>query len=54
VASRASDNALIRELFDWEPETPLQDGVAKTLDWYAARDDRPATPEDLEALLLSR
>jgi UDP-glucose 4-epimerase len=54
VASRASDNALIRELFDWEPETPLADGIAGTLAWYADRDDRPSTPEELEDLLLAR
>ena len=54
VASRASDNTLIRGLFDWEPETPLAEGVSRTLEWYAGRTDRPATPEDLETLLLAR
>jgi nucleoside-diphosphate-sugar epimerase len=54
VASRASDNALSRELFNWEPNTPLREGISRTLDWYAARDDRPQTPEELEQLLLAR
>jgi len=54
VASRASDNALTRSLFDWEPETPLPDGIAATLAWYADRADRPSTAEELEELLLAR
>jgi nucleoside-diphosphate-sugar epimerase len=54
VASRASDNTLIRSLFDWEPETPLGTGVAATLTWYADRADRPSTAEELETLLLAR
>jgi nucleoside-diphosphate-sugar epimerase len=54
VASRASDNTLIKELFGWEPETPLAEGVARTLEWYADRTDRPSTAEELETLLLAR
>ena len=54
VASRASDNTLIRTLFDWEPETPLAEGIERALAWYAERTDRPATVEDLEELLLAR
>lgn len=54
VASRASDNALIRELFDWEPATPLSNGIERTLAWYAERADRPSTAEELETLLLAR
>jgi nucleoside-diphosphate-sugar epimerase len=54
VASRASDNTLIRGLFDWEPETPLPDGVRRTLAWYADRADRPSTADELEDLLLAR
>jgi nucleoside-diphosphate-sugar epimerase len=54
VASRASDNTLIRSLFHWEPETPLIEGIAATLAWYADRTDRPSTAEELETLLLAR
>jgi UDP-glucose 4-epimerase len=54
VASRASDNTLLRGLFDWEPETPLSDGIGRTLAWYAGRTDRPSTAEELEELLLAR
>jgi nucleoside-diphosphate-sugar epimerase len=54
VASRASDNTLICELFEWEPQTPLVEGVERTLSWYADRADRPTTADQLEELLLAR
>jgi nucleoside-diphosphate-sugar epimerase len=54
VASRASDNALTRSLFHWEPETPLSTGIERTLAWYAGRADRPSNVEELETLLLAR
>lgn len=54
VASRASDNTLVEDLFGWQPRTPLEKGVARTLAWYAARADRPQTSEELEELLLAR
>ena len=54
VASRASDNTLIKELFGWEPETPLVEGIAQTIAWYADRTDRPSTADELETLLLAR
>jgi nucleoside-diphosphate-sugar epimerase len=41
VAGRNSDNTFIREVLDWEPNTPLRDGMAATYAWiaeqYAAR-----------------
>lgn len=54
VASRASDNALVRSLFGWEPSTGLEDGLRRTLSWYVERQDRPPSKEKLEPLLLSR
>jgi len=33
VAGRNSDNALIQELFGWEPDTRLRDGMEKTYHW---------------------
>jgi nucleoside-diphosphate-sugar epimerase len=54
VASRASDNTLVRSLFGWEPATSLEDGLARTLSWYTARQDRPPSREKLEPLLLAR
>jgi UDP-glucose 4-epimerase len=54
VASRASDNTLVRSLFDWEPSTSLEGGLRRTLTWYLGRQDRPPSKEKLEPLLLSR
>ena len=54
VASRASDNTLIRSIFDWEPSMGLEEGLEKTLSWYLTRRDRPSTAENLEPLLLAR
>ena len=33
VAGRNSDNTLIQQILDWEPNTPLRDGLAKTYAW---------------------
>lgn len=33
VASRCSDNTYIRSLINWEPTTPLRDGIEKTYKW---------------------
>lgn len=33
VRGRSSDNTLIRDLFDWEPSTPLRVGMAATYTW---------------------
>jgi len=54
VGSRASDNALIRSLFEWEPSTSLEDGLGNTLSWYLARRDRPEDAQKLETLLSAR
>lgn len=33
VAGRNSDNTMIKQILDWEPSTPLRDGMAKTYRW---------------------
>ncbi|MGN5378757.1 NAD-dependent epimerase/dehydratase family protein [Streptomyces lasalocidi] len=33
VRGRNSDNTLIREIYGWEPSTPLVDGLEKTYAW---------------------
>ncbi|HEV2999123.1 MAG TPA: NAD-dependent epimerase/dehydratase family protein [Solirubrobacteraceae bacterium] len=53
VRSRASDNARILALTGWEPGTPLDEGVARTVDWYL-RTTPPERLEDLDALLMTR
>ena len=33
VASRNSDNTMIKQILDWEPDTPLRDGLTETYAW---------------------
>ena len=33
VAGRNSDNAFIKEVLKWEPNTPLDKGLAVTYEW---------------------
>ena len=35
VAGRNSDNTFIRSILGWEPDTPLEDGLAQTYKWIA-------------------
>ena len=35
VAGRNSDNAMIEKALNWEPDTPLRDGMGKTYTWIA-------------------
>jgi UDP-glucose 4-epimerase len=53
VRSRASDNTRIRALTGWEPDTPLVEGVGRTIDWYLAVTP-PERLENLDALLMTR
>ena len=39
VRGRNSDNTLIKEVFGWEPSTPLREGMAKTYEWIKAQYD---------------
>jgi UDP-glucose 4-epimerase len=34
---RVADAARTRELIGWEPETPLDDGLARTVQWFRER-----------------
>lgn len=53
VKSRASDNTKIKRLFDWEPNTSLEEGVKNTAEWYLNNLDK-AKLQNLETLLLER
>lgn len=53
VRSRASDNTRIRQLSEWEPQTSLAEGVARTLDWYVDSTP-PERRRDLEGRLMVR
>ena len=37
VNGRNSDNTLIQQYLDWEPSTPLRDGLKKTYDWIESQ-----------------
>ncbi len=37
VRGRNSDNTLIREQLEWEPSTPLREGIAHTYEWVRER-----------------
>jgi nucleoside-diphosphate-sugar epimerase len=34
---RCPDISLARRVLDWEPKTPLADGLARTLPWFIQR-----------------
>lgn len=36
VRGRNSDNSLLKEILEWEPETPLREGIKITYDWINA------------------
>jgi len=38
---RCPDIARAREVLDWEPRVPVREGLRKTLEWFAARSNRP-------------
>ena len=44
VRGRTSDNAMMREIYEWEPRTPLISGLAKTYQWIydEIKSGRPA------------
>lgn len=43
VAGRNSDNTFIKEMLNWEPDTPLVEGMKKTYDWIKQQyEDRKA------------
>lgn len=54
VASRASDNSKIEEIFGWQPSVGLSEGIKRTIEWYLELDDKPKTISELEKKLLAR
>ncbi len=54
VAGRNSDNTFIRSVLDWEPSTPLRDGLRRTYAWieeqyYLRKAGEQVVREDLAA-----
>ena len=54
VASRASDNSKIEEIFGWQPSVGLSEGIKRTIEWYLDLNDKPKTISELEKKLLAR
>ena len=54
VASRASDNLKIQQVFGWSPTVSISDGIKKTVDWYVNSGLLPVTLIDLEERLMAR
>lgn len=54
VAARASNNEIIRSIFNWEPTVSIQEGLERTIEWYRNQEVRPKSLEELEKLLESR
>ena len=45
VNGRNSDNSLIQKHLNWEPSTPLRDGMRKTYDWISTQMEVPVYAE---------
>lgn len=54
VASRASDNTKIFEIFGWKPEVSISEGIHRTVKWYVDLADRPKTLIELNRKLMAR
>ena len=54
VASRASDNTKIFQVFDWSPKIGISQGIARTIKWYSNLEERPKTLKMLEEKLSAR
>jgi nucleoside-diphosphate-sugar epimerase len=53
VKSRAADCTKCDRLWDWHPSTPLTDGIARTVEWYATSVSRTRL-DALDAHLMTR
>ena len=54
VRHRAADTTRAEELLGWEPQYTLQDGIDRTLDWYAENREKEYVQNNLETLLHER
>jgi len=54
VRHRAADTSRAEEMLGWEPRYSLDEGLAETIDWYTANNDRDYVAKNLEALLNER
>jgi len=54
VASRASENTKIQEVFGWEPTIAISEGLARTISWYRNSGLLPKSLSELEKKLMAR
>ena len=54
VRHRAADTTRAEELLGWEPKYTLEDGIAKTIDWYTQNRNEQYVSENLNSLLHER
>lgn len=54
VASRASDNSKIYNVFGWQPSLGMDEGIKRTIDWYLGWSERPNSFQELNDKLLAR
>lgn len=54
VFSRAADLTRSRHLLGWEPETPFEEGLRRTIDWYYSTHNRSEVARKLNVLLTER
>jgi UDP-glucose 4-epimerase len=52
--NRVADNHLAKELLDWEPEVPFDEGLHRTIDWYFDTMDPAEVAARLDTALLER
>ena len=54
VASRASDNSKIFDVFGWQPDLSISEGIKRTIEWYLGLEDKPSNLDDLNSKLMAR
>src|SRR5712672_3117952 len=52
--NRVADNALAKELLNWEPKVSFKDGLKRTIDWYYASKDRDEVQRIFARMLTER
>lgn len=52
--NRVADNALAKELLNWEPQVKFIDGLHRTIDWYFANKNRADVESILDDVLTER
>jgi UDP-glucose 4-epimerase len=54
VRHRAADTGRAKELLDWEPQYTLEEGMARTIEWYVNNREKDYIRSNLETLLHER